>query len=90
MCGIVGVFNLDEKPFSLSNLKKMTDVIAHRGPDDEGYFVKHCIALGHKRLSIIDISSRGKQPMTSKDGNWTITFNGCVYNFLELKKCYYL
>ena len=86
MCGIAGVYNLDGKPFSLSNLKKMTDAIAHRGPDGEGYYVKDNIALGHRRLSIIDLSSRGSQPMTSKDGNWVISFNGCIYNYLELKQ----
>jgi asparagine synthase (glutamine-hydrolysing) len=86
MCGIVGVFNLNNKPFSLSILKEMASTLDHRGPDGEGYYVKDNIALAHKRLAILDVSENANQPMTSKDGNWTIIFNGCIYNYLELKK----
>lgn len=86
MCGIVGVFNLNGEPFGLSALRKMADTIAHRGPDGDGYFVDGQIALAHRRLAILDTSSRGAQPMTSKDGNWVVVFNGCIYNFLELKQ----
>lgn len=86
MCGIVGVYNLNGAPFSLGRIKNMASAIAHRGPDGEGYYVKDNIALGHKRLSILDTSDRGLQPMTSKDGLWTIVFNGAIYNFLELKQ----
>lgn len=86
MCGIVGVFNLDRTTFPRSKLKKMAEPIAHRGPDGEGYFVDNNIALGHKRLAILDTSSKGSQPMSSKSGEWTIVFNGCIYNFMELKQ----
>lgn len=86
MCGIAGVYNLDGKPFLLSNLVRMAETIAHRGPDDEGYYVKDNIALAHKRLSILDTSPRGAQPMASKDGKWVVVFNGCIYNYLELKQ----
>lgn len=86
MCGIVGVYNLNREPFAQTNLKAMADAIAHRGPDGEGYFLENGIALAHRRLSILDVSSKGAQPMTSKDGNWTIVFNGCIYNYLELKQ----
>jgi asparagine synthase (glutamine-hydrolysing) len=86
MCGITGVYNLNGEAFSLHHLKLMAEAIAHRGPDGEGYFVEENIALAHKRLSILDTSARGAQPMSSKDGNWVITFNGCVYNFMELKQ----
>lgn len=86
MCGIVGVFNLNGESFGLSALKNMADAIAHRGPDGEGYFTENNIALAHRRLSILDISPRGSQPMTSKDGQWVVVFNGCIYNFLELKQ----
>lgn len=86
MCGITGVFNLDGSPYSLGNLKKMAQAIAHRGPDGEGFFIENNIALAHKRLAILDVSPRGAQPMSSKDGNWVISFNGCIYNFLELKQ----
>jgi len=86
MCGIVGVFNLDGRPFLLTNLVKMADQIAHRGPDDEGFYLKDNIALGHKRLSVIDTSHKGTQPMTSKDGKWIVIFNGCIYNYLEIRQ----
>lgn len=86
MCGITGVFNLDGSPYSLGNLKKMAQTIAHRGPDGEGFFIENNIALAHRRLAILDVSPRGAQPMSSKDGNWVISFNGCIYNFLELKQ----
>jgi asparagine synthase (glutamine-hydrolysing) len=86
MCGIVGVFNLNGEPFSLAHLKRMAGALAHRGPDGEGYFLNDHIALGHKRLAILDVTEKGAQPMTSKDGNWTIVFNGCIYNFLELRQ----
>jgi len=85
MCGILGVYNLDGKPFPISRLKKMSEKIAHRGPDGEGYFTEGGISLAHKRLAILDTSPRGNQPMLSKDGNWVIVFNGCIYNFPELK-----
>ena len=86
MCGIVGVFNLSGEPFGLSALKNMADAIAHRGSDGDGYFTEDDIALAHRRLSILDISPKGAQPMTSKDGQWVVVFNGCIYNFLELKQ----
>lgn len=86
MCGITGVFNLGGQPFQRANLMRMAEAIAHRGPDDEGYYIKENIALAHKRLSILDISPRGAQPMISKDGKWVIVFNGCIYNYLELKQ----
>jgi asparagine synthase (glutamine-hydrolysing) len=86
MCGIVGVFNLSGEPFGLSALKNMADAIAHRGPDGDGYYTEDNIALAHRRLSILDVSPKGSQPMTSKDGQWVVIFNGCIYNFLELKQ----
>ncbi|CAN5138036.1 asparagine synthase (glutamine-hydrolyzing) [soil metagenome] len=86
MCGLAGVFNLDGSSFSKQHLKEMTDAISHRGPDAEDYYIEDNIALGHRRLSILDTSSKGNQPMTSKCGNWVIIFNGCVYNFLELRQ----
>jgi asparagine synthase (glutamine-hydrolysing) len=86
MCGIVGVFNLNGEPFGLSAIKAMGETIAHRGPDGDGYYVEDNIALGHRRLAILDLSPKGTQPMTSKDGQWILVFNGCIYNFLELKQ----
>ncbi|MDA9160928.1 asparagine synthase (glutamine-hydrolyzing) [Crocinitomicaceae bacterium] len=86
MCGIAGVFDLKGNSVYRNLIKTMTEQIAHRGPDSDGYYVKDNIGLGHKRLAILDVSDKGAQPMSSKDGNWTIVFNGCVYNFSELKK----
>lgn len=86
MCGIVGIFNLTREPIALSTIKSMANAISHRGPDDEGYYVDSNIAFGHKRLAILDTSPKGAQPMSSKDGRWTIVFNGCVYNFMDLRQ----
>jgi asparagine synthase (glutamine-hydrolysing) len=86
MCGIAGVFNTKGELFSQSHLQRMADSIAHRGPDAEGYFIENGIALAHRRLSILDTSAKGTQPMSSKNGQWIIVFNGCIYNYLELKQ----
>ena len=86
MCGIAGVFNLNGDVFPLHQLKKMAKAIEHRGPDSEGFYIEEGIALAHKRLAILDLSSKGDQPMTSKDGKWVLVFNGCIYNYLELKQ----
>ncbi len=66
-------------------LKRMTDSIAHRGPDGEGHYVDGGIGLGHRRLSIIDLSAAGHQPMATEDGQYVLAFNGEVYNFRELR-----
>jgi len=86
MCGIVGVFNLNKETVYRDQLKTMADQIAHRGPDGQGFFVKDNIGLAHKRLAILDTSDKGVQPMSSKSQKWTIVFNGCIYNFSELKQ----
>ncbi|HYG40368.1 MAG TPA: asparagine synthase (glutamine-hydrolyzing) [Cytophagales bacterium] len=85
MCGIAGVFNINQEPVTHQLIKKITSVLSHRGPDGEGYFEEKNIALGHRRLAILDTSSKGSQPMQSKSGEWIIVFNGCIYNFLDLK-----
>ena len=85
MCGIVGFINLDGSPASKTILKKMTDGIYHRGPDGEGHWVKDNVAIGHRRLSIIDLSNAGYQPMSSKDGRYILSYNGEIYNFKELR-----
>lgn len=85
MCGIAGIFNLNGEPVSQVVLRKMTDAIAHRGPDGEGFYIDSFIGLGHRRLAIIDLSPAGHQPMTTEDGNYVITYNGEVYNFQELR-----
>ncbi|MFC0875436.1 asparagine synthase (glutamine-hydrolyzing) [Saccharicrinis sp. FJH2] len=83
MCGIVGILNKSNMPVQESILRKMADKIAHRGPDDEGFYISNNVGLGHKRLSIIDLNS-GHQPMTSLDH--TIIFNGEIYNYIELRE----
>lgn len=86
MCGIAGIFNLNKQPVVLKQVEHMADAIAHRGPDGEGFFVKDQIGLAHRRLAILDVSALGAQPMTSKNDEWVVVFNGCIYNFLELKQ----
>jgi len=63
----------------------MTDALARRGPDGEGIAAWPGVALGHRRLAIIDLSEAGHQPMISGDGSVGLVFNGCIYNFLELR-----
>jgi asparagine synthase (glutamine-hydrolysing) len=85
MCGITGFINLNKKLADIQILKSMTDVIAHRGPDGEGHWVQENIAIGHRRLSIIDLSSAGKQPMISSDNRFILSYNGEIYNFKEIR-----
>jgi len=85
MCGIAGIFNLNGEPVSQVILRKMTDSIAHRGPDGEGFYIDSFVGLGHRRLAIIDLSPAGHQPMATRDGNYILTYNGEVYNFQELR-----
>ena len=86
MCGITGIINFNQTKVSKKLLKEMTQVISHRGPDNSDTWIYNNIGLGHRRLSIMDLSSFGKQPMESKDGNYVINYNGEIYNFKELKK----
>lgn len=85
MCGIAGILNLDGAPASPVLLRRMTDAVAHRGPDGEGHFVDGAIGLGHRRLAIIDLSPTGHQPMQTRDGRYTVSYNGEIYNFQELR-----
>ncbi len=87
MCGIAGIITTSGKEQSIERLKKMTDAIAHRGPDGEGQWISNdsTTGLAHRRLSIIDLSEAGKQPMHYMD-RYTITFNGEIYNYVELKE----
>jgi len=109
VCGIAGIYNLNNKPIDLSILQRMTDIIRYRGPDDFGYLMVETqnnttieikdvaekinqvsphsfnLGLGHRRLSILDLSKRGRQPMTNTDESLWITYNGEVYNYKELR-----
>lgn len=85
MCGIAGIINLNKEPINKEKLKNMVKVIKYRGPDDEGYYIDNNIGLGHCRLSIIDLSSAGHQPMSNKDKSLWIVYNGEIYNYIELR-----
>lgn len=85
MCGVAGIFNLNGEPASPVALRRMTDSIAHRGPDGEGFYTDRFVALGHRRLAIIDLSAAGHQPMISQDGQVVLAYNGEIYNFQELR-----
>ena len=127
MCGIAGIFNLDGRPVSTGVLQRMNQVIKHRGPDDEGYFLANTrdknyelagggdtpeavwasrspfvprdkidrispevrgfnLTFGHRRLSIFDLSPAGHQPMCNDDGTIWLTYNGEIYNYIELRE----
>lgn len=85
MCGFVGFMDKLSKDEKQKYIKVMADRIIHRGPDEEGYFVDDDVALGHRRLSIIDLSS-GQQPMFNEDGTIAVVYNGEVYNFQEIRE----
>jgi len=84
MCGITGIYDAHNR-IDKQNLVKMTDEIIHRGPDDCGHYFNEQIGLGHRRLSIIDLSKNGHQPMSNEDGNVWIVYNGEIYNYIELR-----
>ncbi len=86
MCGVCGVLRLGEAPIDQELIERMTATLTHRGPDDRGTWRDDRVALGSRRLAVIDTSPAGRQPMTSEDGNVCITYNGEVYNFRELKE----
>ncbi|MBW6451265.1 MAG: asparagine synthase (glutamine-hydrolyzing) [DPANN group archaeon] len=81
MCGICGFYGLEDKPL----IKKMTNILSHRGPDDSGYFIDKNITLAHRRLSIIDIKG-GHQPIHNEDETVWVVFNGEIYNYKELRE----
>lgn len=88
MCGIAGITGLNNREQLLSAVMAMNQKQAHRGPDDEGTYADNDIALGHRRLAIIDLSPAGHQPMFSDDENHVIVFNGEIYNFREIKQSF--
>ncbi len=86
MCGLAGILSLDGEPDLRRPIERMTDSLIHRGPDDSGILIEGPLALGFRRLSILDLEMTGHQPMTSADGSCTIVFNGEIYNFPELRR----
>ncbi len=87
MCGIAGIFKQDNS-IEFNTLQTMTNAIAHRGPDGEGHWISNDknVGFGHRRLSIIDLTQDGKQPMHYAEGRYSITFNGEIYNYIEIKE----
>src|ERR1041385_3193001 len=85
MCGIAGIFSFGEAPIEQEEIKRMCSAIAHRGPDDEGFYLKGRVGLGMRRLSIIDLAT-GHQPVHNEDGSVWVVFNGEIYNFIDLRR----
>src|ERR671930_2262811 len=86
MCGIVGIVNLNPREtVDEARLKRMRDVLRHRGPDGEGLWIDGPVGLGHRRLSIIDVAG-GHQPMANEDDSVWIVFNGEIYNYQPLRE----
>jgi asparagine synthase (glutamine-hydrolysing) len=85
MCGIAGIIRKDDGPVDRDEIERITELVAHRGPDGVGHHLDGQLALGHRRLAIFDTSPRGRQPMSYRDRYW-ITYNGAIYNYLELRK----
>src|SRR5262249_19818117 len=86
MCGIVGRLNFHGAPVDIDALTRARDKLANRGPDTAGTWTDGAVGLAHRRLSVLDLSERGAQPMRHADGDLAITYNGEVYNFRELRK----
>ena len=85
MCGVCGVVSMDGEPVEPGLLQPMMDELVHRGPDDSGQYADARVGFGHRRLSIIDLTEAGRQPMTNEDGTCVLVFNGEIYNFKELR-----
>jgi asparagine synthase (glutamine-hydrolysing) len=86
MCGIAGIINFNDSPVCDSSIRKMMQLQKHRGPDDEGVFTEDNIGLGFVRLSILDLTPAGHQPMYSADKRYVVVFNGEIFNYIELRE----
>ena len=86
MCGICGEYAFNAPPVDPAAVTAMRDALTHRGPDDAGLFIDDRIGLGHRRLSIVDLSPLGRQPMASADGSVVIVFNGEIYNHADIRR----
>ena len=86
MCGFVGVLRFDGSPVERGRLQRMTDAVAHRGPDGEGLWIGDGVGLGHRRLTVIDLTDAAHQPMVARDDRFVLVYNGEIYNFRELRK----
>ena len=85
MCGVAGLYNLAGEPVSATQVQGMCDLIRHRGPDDSGLWIEGPIGLGHRRLSIIDLSPRARNPMPNEDESVWLIFNGEIYNYKDFR-----
>ena len=85
MCGFAALIGINGNPADPKVVERMTSTLVHRGPDDSGIECWKTVGLGFRRLSILDLTPSGHQPMTTPDGRYTIVFNGEIYNFLELR-----
>jgi asparagine synthase (glutamine-hydrolysing) len=86
MCGFAGIIHYDvDRPVEVDRLRRMRDVLSHRGPDGSGLFIDGAVGLSHRRLAIVDITTAGEQPMTNEDGSVWIAFNGEIYNHASLR-----
>lgn len=88
MCGIAGIWEIDGKRVSIEAIRQVTTAISHRGPDSEGieFYLDGSLALGHRRLAILDLTASGQQPMSFGDRRYWIVYNGEIYNFIELRQ----
>ena len=86
MCGISGIINFNNKTVEEADIRTMMHKMKHRGPDDEGVFIEENVGLGFVRLSILDLSPAGHQPMYSHDERYVIVFNGEIFNYIEIKE----
>jgi len=90
MCGICGAVTTNGSRLNEPALRRMTDVMTHRGPDESGLYLRQgpgmSVGLGHRRLSIIDLTESGRQPLSNEDGTIWLVFNGEIYNYPELRK----
>src|SRR3569833_2244411 len=85
MCGIAGIIENNGSYAGGTAIRRMTAAMAHRGPDAEGFFEDEEVTLGHRRLSIIDLSTAANQPFTDKSGRHVMVFNGEIYNYQEVR-----
>lgn len=86
MCGFTGILRTDGAAADAATVRRMAQTLRHRGPDDSGVYAQGPVALGHTRLSVLDLSARGGQPMRSEDGRFVLAYNGEIYNFRDLRR----
>ena len=88
MCGVVGILKLNKTRVSGKALERFTHSLSHRGPDGVGFYMDESgsLGLGHRRLSILDISDKGNQPLSYSNGRYWITYNGEIFNFIEIRR----